>query len=188
MDVAGEYFHCHASLPGLPGPEVELGLGVLRQGMAELAGEVADVCITWLAPARYLREVIAPAAHRGADRTGRERPRLVSIVPAALHRRDREAAEIALASNAAHLRLPHYIDMLRRSGIDITGADLLADARSLVAGGAFLAGDQQELADRLAEFGKAGVDEVVLNLTGVCNLYGPEAALVEAGKILDAVA
>jgi len=78
--------------------------------------------------------------------------------------------------------------MLRQSGIDIQGDDLLTDARAAVRGGAFLSGDGDDMAGRLAEFDKAGVDEVVLNVTGVCALYGPEAALRELTTVLAAVA
>lgn len=184
---AGEYFRCAARLPELPAPPVEVGLGVLRPRMAHLAGEVADVGITWLTPADYIRDVLAPAVNEGAAAAHRDRPRLVAMVPVALRRPDRDGAEFALAGNGAHLRLPHYQAMLRRSGIPVGGDDLLADARAAVAGGAFLSADLSEMADLLGDFDKAGVDEVVLNVTAVCTLYGPEAALQELTSILAAV-
>jgi alkanesulfonate monooxygenase SsuD/methylene tetrahydromethanopterin reductase-like flavin-dependent oxidoreductase (luciferase family) len=188
VDVRGEYFSCRAEMPRYPAPRVEIGLGVLRPGMARLAGEVADVAVTWLTPAHYLRDTVLPAMREGAGDKGRGTPRLTAIVPLALARPDREPAELALASNAAHLQGAHYIDMLRRSGTDVAGDDPAANAKALVDGGAFLSGDPDELVAKLGAFRDAGVDEVVLNLTGVCNLYGPQAALDETKRILAALA
>ncbi len=188
VDVRGEYFSCRAEMPRYPAPNVEIGLGVLRPGMARLAGEVADVAVTWLTPAHYLRDTVLPAMREGAGDNGRGTPRLTAIVPLALARPDREPAELALASNAAHLQGAHYIDMLRRSGTDVAGDDPAANAKALVDGGAFLSGDPDELVAKLGAFRDAGVDEVVLNLTGVCNLYGPQAALDETKRILAALA
>jgi alkanesulfonate monooxygenase SsuD/methylene tetrahydromethanopterin reductase-like flavin-dependent oxidoreductase (luciferase family) len=65
VDVQGHYYTCRASL-GVASPTVEIGLGVLRPGMARLAGEVADVAITWLTPAPYVRDVIRSALEEGA--------------------------------------------------------------------------------------------------------------------------
>ncbi|MFI5981380.1 LLM class flavin-dependent oxidoreductase [Streptomyces sp. NPDC051555] len=186
--MAGEYVTCEAQLAPFPSAPVELGLGVLRPAMARLAGEVADVAITWLTPAAYLRDTVLPALREGAAKAGRPVPRLTAIVPLALARTDRAPGEIALASNAAHLGLPHYVDMLRKSGIGITGTDPALDARALVEGRGFLSGDTGEILAQLKEYEDAGVDEVVLNVTGVANLYGPQAATEELKTLLAALA
>lgn len=186
--LQGEYVTVDAQLAPFPSAPVELGLGVLRPAMARLAGEVADVAITWLTPASYLRDTVLPALREGAAKAGRPVPRLTAIVPLALTRADRTPGEIAWASNSAHLRLPHYTDMLRKSGIGITGTDPEADARLAVEGGAFLSGDAEGLVARLREYEEAGVDEIVLNVTGVANLYGPQAATEELKAILSALA
>ncbi|GAA4081213.1 MULTISPECIES: LLM class flavin-dependent oxidoreductase [Streptomyces] len=187
VDIKGDYVTCEAALSAFPAPPVEVGLGVLRPGMARLAGEVADRAITWLTPAAYLRDTVVPALREGAAAAGRPVPRLTAMVPLALSRSDRPAAELALASNAAHLQGPHYIDMLRRSGVDVADGDPLAKARALVEGDAFLSGDMDELAAKLAAYEAAGVDEIVLNVTGVCNAYGPQVAMEELKKLLGAL-
>ncbi|MGW2789087.1 LLM class flavin-dependent oxidoreductase [Streptomyces sp. NPDC001251] len=187
VDIKGDYVTCEAALSAFPAPPVEVGLGVLRPGMARLAGEVADRAITWLTPAAYLRDTVVPALREGAAAAGRPVPRLTAMVPLALSRSDRPAAELALASNAAHLQGPHYIDMLRRSGVDVADGDPLAKAGALVEGDAFLSGDMDELAAKLAAYEAAGVDEIVLNVTGVCNAYGPQAAMEELKKLLGAL-
>ncbi len=180
----GEYFACDAELAAFPAPRVDIGLGVLRPGMARLAGEIADVAITWLTPASYLRKTVVPALREGAEAAGRPVPRLTAIVPLALSRTGHTAAEVALASNAAHIRAPHYIDMLRRSGVDVAGDDPLTNAAALVEGGAFLSGDLPALGEQLAAYRDAGVDEIVLNVTGLCNVSGPQAAMEELKTLL----
>jgi alkanesulfonate monooxygenase SsuD/methylene tetrahydromethanopterin reductase-like flavin-dependent oxidoreductase (luciferase family) len=187
VDVQGDYFTCRGALPPGPAPRVEIALGVLREKMARLAGEVADAAITWLTPASHLRETLLPAMHAGAE--GRPHaPRLVAIVPMALARPGRTAAEMALASNASHLRGAHYVEMLRQAGIDVAADQApIEGARALVDGGAFLSGDVDELLGRFKEFEDAGVDELVLNLTGVFNTFGPAKALAELKILLDAV-
>jgi alkanesulfonate monooxygenase SsuD/methylene tetrahydromethanopterin reductase-like flavin-dependent oxidoreductase (luciferase family) len=184
-DHEGEFFTCRASLPRMPLPPVQVGLGVLRPRMAELAGELADVAITWLTPAAYLRDTVVPALRAGAEKAGRPAPRVVAIVPVALTGPERDATKLALAGNAGHMRLPHYTDMLSRSGIDVDMRnDPEASGKALVGGDAFLFGDESEILDKLGQFTAAGVDEIVLNVTGVAMTEGGPAALRELETLL----
>jgi 5,10-methylenetetrahydromethanopterin reductase len=184
MEFQGEYFSYFGQLPPCPAPLVEVGLGVLRPGAARVAGEVADVAITWLTPASYIRDVIRPALTEGAQAAGRPVPRIAAIVPVALAHQDRDLTEVVLASNQAHLNAPHYRDMLRRAGIDLPGDDLGAMAKAAVAGGAFIFASPDEVADRMQEFLAAGVDEIVLNVTGVRSAISVAAAQQELERLL----
>ncbi|MEU6481289.1 LLM class flavin-dependent oxidoreductase [Streptomyces sp. NPDC047017] len=188
VDFQGEYYSCRAGMTPAVAPRVELGLGVLRPAMARLAGEIADVAITWLTPASYLEGTVLPALREGAAAGERPVPRLAAIVPVALARPEREAHEMVLASNSPHMRAPHYIDMLRKAGIDIAGMELPDAARRMVEGGAFAHGDVGDIVARLDEYRKAGVDEIILNLTGVFNAHGAKAAMDDLKTILAAVA
>ncbi|HEY8979818.1 MAG TPA: LLM class flavin-dependent oxidoreductase [Streptomyces sp.] len=183
VDQSGEFFEVHGQLEPYPAPRVEVGLGVLRKGSAQVAGETADVAITWLTPAGYVAGTLAPALDEGAARAGRKRPRIVAIVPVALARGDRDPLAIALASNKAHLSLPHYQSMLRAGGLDITGVPE-TDVKQLIAGDGFLYGEEDELARKLHAYRQVGVDEVVLNVTGVSAVHGPEVAVRELAAIL----
>jgi 5,10-methylenetetrahydromethanopterin reductase len=185
VDHDGEFFACRAGLPPVRGPRVELGLGVLRPAMARLAGEVADVAITWLTPAAYLRDVVIPALRDGARAAGRPTPRVAAMVPLAVDGPDRSGPRLALASNAGHMSAPHYVDMLRRSGIDVDMSDPETSAANLVKGEAFLFGGPDFLAESLDAYREAGVEEVVLNVSGVCATRGAKAALDEL-KTIDA--
>ncbi|WNO71813.1 LLM class flavin-dependent oxidoreductase [Streptomyces sp. AM8-1-1] len=70
VQAEGEYFSCHGGLSPSPAPPVELGLGVLRPGMARVAGAVAGCAITWLTPASYLT-VLRPCGRGPRRQTGR---------------------------------------------------------------------------------------------------------------------
>ncbi|MEU4160320.1 LLM class flavin-dependent oxidoreductase [Actinoplanes sp. NPDC026670] len=189
VDFQGEYFQARMSVTRFPRPPVDIGLGVLRPRMAELAGEVADVAITWLTSASYLRDTVVPALRRGAERAGRPMPRLVAIVPMALRAPDRDPVELALISNSGHMSLPHYIDMLQRSGIDVDmTADPRASGQALIDGGAFLYGDRDELAVAIKEFAAAGADEVALNMAGVCMRHGGSTVIKDLTTVLEEVA
>jgi alkanesulfonate monooxygenase SsuD/methylene tetrahydromethanopterin reductase-like flavin-dependent oxidoreductase (luciferase family) len=153
--------------------------------MARLAGEVADVAVTWLTPVEYLTRVIVPALEEGARATGRPRPRLVAVVPVALALPDRDPVDVVLAGSTGHLQMAHYQDMLRRSGIDVDPDDMRRSAKEVLAGGAFLFGSAVEVADGLARYAAAGVDEIVLNATGVCLSDGLGAAVSDVRSIID---
>jgi 5,10-methylenetetrahydromethanopterin reductase len=183
-----EYFHVDTALPYVPSPPVRLGLGVLRAQMAELAGSVADAAITWLTPAAYLREVVVPAVRQGADKAERAVPDVVALVPVAVIRDGRDAVSLAHISAGGHLTSPHYVDMLGRAGINVASSDSLEAARRLVVGGGFLHGSGEQIAEGLAAYQAAGVDEVVLNMTSSYKCYGLAETLADIDAILAASA
>ncbi|MGH8932090.1 MAG: LLM class flavin-dependent oxidoreductase [Egibacteraceae bacterium] len=178
VDHDGEYFSMHGGQTKTPQGRVELGAGVLRPGMAEVAGEVADVAITWLAPPRFIRDVLRPHLEKGAARAGRVAPRVVSVVPFALRRPGTDPVELVHRANGRHLEAPHYGDMLRQAGVEVDAGDARARARALLDAGVFLYGDPREIASRLAAFDDAGVDEVALHLSSA-NAGQPMAHAVE---------
>lgn len=184
VEVDGEYFTCHGALPRMPTAPIELGLGVLRPGMAQLAGEVADAAITWLTPARYLADTIRPALDKGAETAGCRPPKLVAMVPLALRAEGRDPHAMVLAGSQVHMQGPHYIDMLARAGIDIAGMDRVDAALRMVEGGAFLYGDLDELQDKLNAYFAAGVDEVIFNTVGLFAVHGHDAVMSDLKTLL----
>ncbi len=168
-------------------PEVQIGLGVLRPAMARLAGGIADVAVTWLAPAEYVGSVVEPALQEGAGAAGTARPWISSVVPVALRRPGRNPYRTVLASNYGHLQGPHYQDMLSRAGIQFDIDRPGPAAKAVLDGGAFLHDDVEGLGQHLGAYTEAGVDEVVLNLSGVHALEGPDAAYDEAAQLLEAL-
>ncbi|GLY14432.1 LLM class flavin-dependent oxidoreductase [Kineosporia rhizophila] len=183
----GETVTSSMPLHRLESPEVRLGLGVLRPAMARLAGEIADVAVTWLAPADYVGSVVEPALREGAESAGVTRPLISSVVPVALRRPGRNPYRTVLASNYGHLQGPHYQDMLAKAGIQFDIDRPGPAAKAVLDGGAFLHDDVDGLGERLGAYVEAGVDEVVLNLSGVHALEGPDAAYDEAAELLEAL-
>ncbi|MGW6868238.1 LLM class flavin-dependent oxidoreductase [Streptomyces sp. NPDC054904] len=177
VDQRGTYFSYTGALPPAPAPRVEVGLGVLRPGMARLAGGTADVAITWLTPPAYVRDVIVPALREGAEAAGRPVPRVVSVVPMAAAADGRDPLTVLAAGSSDHFAAPHYRDMLTRAGVTVDTENPAATAASLLAAGGALTGDAADIAAGVAAFHAVGVDEVVLNNAGLGRLEGPRAVL-----------
>lgn len=180
VEHAGEHFRVDGALVPGRAPRIHLGLGVLRPRMAGTAGEVADVAVTWLTPAAYLRDTLVPAA-AAATRHRPEPLRWTVIVPFALDRAGRDVAPLVAAACGSHVQQPHYRDTLARAGVDVTADDALT---RLVEAGVFLHGEAADIAAALRRYADAGVTEVVLNATGVAAVHGPRAALADLEELL----
>ena len=76
--------------------------------------------------------------------------------------------------------------MLRRAGLDTEAADTAALARQVIDARGFVTGDLDSVHKHLTEYAEAGVDEVVLNATGVHRVCGGSAALQDLQQILGA--
>ncbi|GAA4670163.1 LLM class flavin-dependent oxidoreductase [Nocardioides nanhaiensis] len=185
VQVDGDHFRVDTRLspPGLT-CDVEVGLGVLRPRMTELAGEVADVAVSWLTPPEYCAEQLVPALERGAvDRE--ERPRLATVVNVAVDRPGRDPVELALAGLGDHLAAPHYGDALRRAGYDVVVGDRQHNAAEIVRRGLYAYGSPEEIATTLRGYREAGVGEILLNVGGVYLSRGPVEALQDLQAITE---
>ncbi|MUL42616.1 LLM class flavin-dependent oxidoreductase [Streptomonospora sp. PA3] len=186
--VRGHLERPEEGLPPIDHPQVELGAGVLRPGMARAAGRTADAAITLLTPPHYLKDTVVPALAEGAAGADREPPRVVAVVHAAVERPGREPARLAYAACGAHLTLPHYTDMLRRAGVAAVPQDPVAGAMRVSEAGLFLYGGPERIAAELEAYAGAGVDEVIVSTAGVMGTEGPEAAVADAAAVLAAAA
>ncbi|WP_171908835.1 LLM class flavin-dependent oxidoreductase [Streptomyces nanshensis] len=187
VENSGAHFPGVSKLLEYKQAPVHVGLGVLREKMAALAGEVADVAITWLGAASYLDQILMPAMRKGAEQRTAEKPATVTaIVPVALSGPDRKVTDLAGASCGTHIQAPHYKDALKKAGIEVSGDGDPKDAEKLVDGGVFLYGTAEEIHQRLDAYREIGVDEVVLNATGVGLVAGPRAAAQDLLEILEA--
>ncbi|MEU7279178.1 LLM class flavin-dependent oxidoreductase [Streptomyces sp. NPDC045431] len=175
-------------LPDLEAPPVEIGLGVLREPMARLAGRIADWAITWLTPADYIRERLVPAMQKAARQEGRAAPRIASVVHCAVTRPGRDLGRTAFHAARNHLAAPHYTDMLNQAGVPVDPDQPRAGADLLVEHGVVATGTPDEIAARLAAYHAAGVDEIIVSTGGVHIGEGPGAALRDLSAILTALA
>ncbi|MFB7620209.1 LLM class flavin-dependent oxidoreductase [Kitasatospora sp. NPDC056181] len=175
-------------LPSMDTPPVEIGLGVLREPMARLAGEGADRAITWLTPLGYIRERLAPAMEEAAAKAGRPTPRIVSIVHCAVDRPQRDLQQVALKAVGAHLGSPHYSDMLNQAGIPVDPDDTPAAAKMIIEHNLFATGTPDEIAATIASYHDAGIDEVAISVCGLHLHEGRGAALRDLTAITAALA
>lgn len=184
----GDYFTSSCPMMHVATPPVEVGLGVLRPGMAKTVGQVADVAITWLTPHWYISEQLAPAIAQGAEEAERRHvPRVASIVHAALDRPGRNLRRLVFAAAGPHLGSPHYTDMLRRAGLPVDPKEPVKGAEALLDAQVFAHGTAEDIAKVVRAHRDAGVDEVVINVCGVYLTEGPRSAMEDLREILEAV-
>jgi alkanesulfonate monooxygenase SsuD/methylene tetrahydromethanopterin reductase-like flavin-dependent oxidoreductase (luciferase family) len=181
-----DYAPTRLRLPPMEHPPVELALGVLRPGMAQTAGGVADVAITWLTPPAYLRATLLPALARGADAADRPVPRVVAAVHTAVARPGRDPLALLRSAAGAHLTRPHYVSMLRKAGIDADPADPDGAAAAVLDAGGLAWGTPEQVVATLRDYAAAGVDEVALNVLGVVLADGPDAGIRDLRDVLHA--
>ncbi|MFE1286399.1 F420-dependent peptide dehydroalanine reductase LxmJ [Streptomyces sp. NPDC058751] len=181
----GPYHQLHGGLMPLDHARIEVGAGVLRPGMARTAGQVADVAITWMTPPAYIAGTLRPALDRGAQGRG-VRPRIATAVHVAVARPGRDTRRLALAATGEHLKAPHYADMLRRAGVAVDPHDPAGSAGALLAEQVVVTGTPEEIAEALDGYRRAGVDEVMLNPSGVLLTEGVHAAATDLEEIIAA--
>ncbi|HSL50044.1 MAG TPA: LLM class flavin-dependent oxidoreductase, partial [Candidatus Deferrimicrobiaceae bacterium] len=106
-----------SGLPKIP-PAPPILLAGLAPRMLELAGEIADGVVLWLAAPAYVREQALPAIRRGRARAGKslEGFEIVASVPAALTVDRAAAAALFRTELQRYLVLPFYRTMLEQSG------------------------------------------------------------------------
>lgn len=184
---AGDRVPGEPRLTPMQAPPVEVGAGVLRPRMAHKAGGVAEFVVTWLAPLPYITDTLAPALAAGAAEAGQRPPRTVSIVQAAVAHADRHPYKLAYVSCGMHLQAEHYRASLRTAGMDISG-DVAHDVQEVVHSGLYAYGSIESICEVVERYHAAGVDEVVLNFSGVATLHGLEAALTDARAVAAALA
>jgi 5,10-methylenetetrahydromethanopterin reductase len=166
---------------------VEVGAGVLRAGMARVAGACADVAITWLTPPSHIENTLIPALLEGAEKAGRtERPRIVSVVHVILERPDRDPVFQVLRASSQHLSMPHYQRMLQSANIPIDPTNMVQSSAQLIESGVYCYGDAESIVDQLSRWADAGVDEVAINVAGTLFTEDEAAAGNDLHEILSA--
>jgi alkanesulfonate monooxygenase SsuD/methylene tetrahydromethanopterin reductase-like flavin-dependent oxidoreductase (luciferase family) len=152
-----------SGLPKIP-PAPPILLAGLAPRMLELAGEIADGVVLWLAAPAYVREHALPAIRRGRARAGKplEGFEIVAAAPAALTA-DRTAATALFRTELQrYLVLPFYRAMLKQSGFtaDVQafdrapGPNAVSDRLVAALGGI---GDFRAVSDFVGAYRDAGV-------------------------------
>jgi alkanesulfonate monooxygenase SsuD/methylene tetrahydromethanopterin reductase-like flavin-dependent oxidoreductase (luciferase family) len=99
-------------------PAPPLLLAALAPPMLELAGELADGVVLWLACPAYVRDVAVPALARGRARAGKalEGFEVAAAVPLAVTEDHVGATRLFREELVRYLSLPYYRTMFRESG------------------------------------------------------------------------
>jgi F420-dependent oxidoreductase-like protein len=153
----GEAIHHHGEMlrvstgafgrTGVPGAgRVPVVVGTFSPRSLQVAAELADGVMTWLAGPRVLRHEVRPSIDAAAAAAGRPRPGLVAGFPIAVtDQPGRERATIARFLRP-YVNFPAYEDVFRREGI--SGPEEIA-----------IVGGEQEVEDRLGELAELGATD-----------------------------
>lgn len=166
--------------------DVEVGAGMLRAGMARAAGRHAGCGITWLTPPSHIEAVLTPALTEQAEKSGRARPRIVSVVHVMTPRADSDPVHRVLNASGMHLGMQHYVSMLSESGLACSVEDPVRSAAELITGGVYCYGEPDEIVEQLRAWERVGVDEVVLNAGGTFFSHGLDDTALELRAVLEA--
>jgi 5,10-methylenetetrahydromethanopterin reductase len=153
VDVENDTLTVHN--PTALGAETPLPVLVAALGpvMLQIAGELADGTVLWMADERAIGDHIAPRINKAADNAGRPAPRIVAGIPVCLCAN----SEIDAAKERANRILaeaetsPNYQRLLDRG-----------DARNV--GDLCAAGDEEAILARFRRFAEAGVTDLSVRL------------------------
>jgi len=159
----GDRYQVMAFLDVADAPPPPVLLGVLRSGMATLAGSHSDGALCWLGPADYLHDVVAPSIAKGAADAGRIPPPLIAELPVALTNSRDEVHEMAARDLAIYTQVPFYGAMWEAAGVP-RGTNGWSDE---MIEASVLYGDEGVLAKKIQALFDAGADEVALSPFGV---------------------
>jgi probable F420-dependent oxidoreductase len=128
-------FHSAASPPFNPWgvremvrPQIPVFLCVVRPRMLQLAGEIADGMLTWLATPRYLREEVLPNVETGAAKAGRSRSEVevAALVLCSVSEDRDEAIRRARVNVGNYICFPGADPMVQFNGVEAARNEVLA--------------------------------------------------------------
>ena len=153
VDVENDSFTVHN--PTVLGAESPMPVLVAALGpvMLQIAGELADGTVLWMADERAIGDHIAPRITKAADNAGRPAPRIVAGIPVCLCANSEIDAAKARANRilAEAETSPNYQKLLD-----------CGDARDV--GDLCAAGDEEAILARFKKFADAGVTDLSVRL------------------------
>jgi len=153
VDVENDSFTVHNPTVLAAGPPMPVLVAALGPVMLQIAGELADGTVLWMADERAIGDHIAPKITKAAADAGRPAPRIVAGIPVCLC----AASEVDAAKERANRILgeaevsPNYQRLLERG-----------DARDV--GDLCAAGDHEQILSRMRRFSDAGVTDLSVRL------------------------
>jgi alkanesulfonate monooxygenase SsuD/methylene tetrahydromethanopterin reductase-like flavin-dependent oxidoreductase (luciferase family) len=159
VNVDGTWYSGHAAYIGERRDDLPVYLGSFGPKMLELAGELADGAILWMCTTDYLTTQVFPALRRGWARRG-GRPdnfKVVAMMHAGLSGDPDRDRQLFGRTLGAYLRVATYRGLFSRSGFADSVTSARPDDAMVRALGAFT---EDEVAQRLEEFRRCGVDDI----------------------------
>jgi F420-dependent oxidoreductase-like protein len=115
VDFTGRDWSAHTTAtPNLR--QVPVLLSALSPRMLRIAGSLADGTILWMASARAIETLIAPAISAAAAAAGRPAPRIVAGLPVAVHPDEAEARDAVAHTAGIYASLPNYQRIIETGG------------------------------------------------------------------------
>jgi 5,10-methylenetetrahydromethanopterin reductase len=147
VDHQGELFSLKTALVNQPNHPTEILVAALGEQTLRVAGaRTAGTTLTWVGP-RTIQDHVVPVITAAADKAGRPAPQIVASLPICVTD-DVDAVRAKASDEWGYSRMPSYIAMFEREGVD--GAGDLA-----------IIGNEDYVSTRLAEFTEIGVTEFV---------------------------
>jgi len=159
VEYDGDYYSAHAQIPASIS-DIPIMASALRARSFQLCGEEADGAISWVCPARYLRDVALPAMSRGAQNRGRLTPPLIAHAPVCVHEDLGEVRIAAREQIGNYPRQPFYARMLSDAGFPQAKygnwTDTMVEA-------VVISGNESEVSEKLIEMLAWGAGEIIVS-------------------------
>lgn len=150
----GEFFNVNLELAALERPSCPILVSALAPQMLNLAGQLADGTVTWMAGPRTIRQHITPRIQRAADNAGRPEPRVCVGLPTAVTDDEGAGRRTASDNYARYGELVNY-----RRVLDIEGVESPAEVAVI--------GNEPALAQQMEAFAEGGATDFVANIFDV---------------------
>ncbi|MCY4497556.1 MAG: TIGR03564 family F420-dependent LLM class oxidoreductase [Rhodospirillaceae bacterium] len=150
----GEFFNVNLELAALERPPCPILVSALAPQMLNLAGQLADGTVTWMAGPRTIETHITPRINRAAENTGRPAPRVTVGLPTAATDDENAGRQSAAQSYARYGELVNY-----RRVLDIEGVESPAEVAVI--------GNEASIQRQLEAFAEGGATDFVANIFDV---------------------
>ena len=154
VQFQGEFFNVNLELAALERPACPILVSALAPQMLNLAGQLADGTVTWMAGPRTIETHITPRIQRSAQNSGRAAPRVTVGLPTAATDDENAGRRQAAESYARYGDLVNY-----RRVLDIEGVESPAEVAVI--------GNEQSIQHQLEAFAEGGATDFVGNIFDV---------------------
>ena len=154
VKFSGEFFNVNLELAALERPPCPILVSALAPQMLNLAGQLADGTITWMAGPRTIETHITPRISRAAENIGREAPRVCVGLPTAATDDENAGRQTAAQSYARYGELVNY-----RRVLYIEGVESPAEVAVI--------GNEASIQRQLETFAEGGATDFVANIFDV---------------------